>query len=211
MTLCLCMGVSGCAGFMKQPPVAKGYYAIDPGQPEGSSVTSAKTTTQPDPQVLRVRTLRVSPPHDGVAFIYRIGPSQFDTDYYHNFVAPPAALLTGTLVQWLARAGPMTACDTSSDLRANLTLEGNITSLYIDSTTTPPKAVVAGRFFLTRDRNGDVQLLFDKPYEAAVPVPARSPPAFAAAWGQAYRQVLVQLTADISGVVRGKKRDNSRD
>lgn len=197
--VCICVGSGGCAGFLKQPPVAKGYFAIDPGQPEAASIAKA-TTSRPDPQVLRVRTLRLSPPYDGVAFVYRTGPSQFDTDYYNNFVAPPASLLTGALVQWLARAGPMTVCDTASDLRANLTLEGNITSLYIDSTTTPPRAVVAGRFFLTRDRNGDAQLLFEKAYDAAVPVPARSPAGFVDAWSKAYRQILAELSADLRNV-----------
>jgi ABC-type uncharacterized transport system auxiliary subunit len=195
LTLCLCLWSAGCAGLFKQQPVAKGYFAIEPGQPESSSADHP--TTRSAAGVMRVRTLRVSPPYDGVAFVYRIGPSQFDTDYYNNFIAPPASLMTGALTQWLAREGRMTVCEASSDLRADLTLEGSVTRLYIDSATSPPKAVIAARFFLTRDRNGDAQLLFDKPYEASVPVPAHSPAGFASGWGQAYRQILLELTADL--------------
>lgn len=195
LTLGLCVWSAGCAGLFKQQPVAKGYFAIEPGQPDGSK--DARPTTRPAAEVMRVRTLRVSPPCDGVAFVYRIGPSQFDTDYYNNFIAPPASLLTGALTQWLAREGPMTVCDASSDLHADLTLEGSITRLYIDSAKSPPKAVIAARFFLIRDRNGDAQLLFDKPYEASVPVPAHSPAGFASGWGQAYRQILLELTAEL--------------
>jgi cholesterol transport system auxiliary component len=209
VALALCLGGAGCAGLLKQAPVAKAYFAIDPGQPEPARPAGAQASSQATRQVLRVRALRVSPPYDAVPFVYRTGPAQFDTDYYNNFIAPPASLLTGSLIQWLARALPMTICDTSSNLPADLTLEGNMTGLYIDSTTTPPKAVVAGRFFLTRDHNGDVQLLFQKAYEASVPVRARSPAGFVGAWGEAYHRVLVQLTADVSGFVRHDGRGNS--
>ena len=191
---------AGCSGLLKQPPVVKAYFAIDPGRPQGPIPGNA--TTHPAAEVLRVRTLRVSAPYDGVAFVYRIGPSQFDTDYYNNFIAPPASLLTGSLIQWLARGGPMTVCDASSDLRADLILEGNITALYIDSTTAPSKAVVAGRFFLTRDRHGVVELLSEKTYETSEPVTARSPAAFSIAWGQAYRQLLIRLAADLKAARR---------
>jgi len=157
-------------------------------------------TTRRAAPVLRVRTLRVSPPYDGVAFVYRIGPSQFDTDYYNNFIAPPASLLTGSLIQWLARSAPMTVCDTSSDMRSDLTLEGNITALYIDSTTPSPEAMVAARFFLTRDRHGAVELVWEKSYEESAAVSTRSPAAFASAWGQAYRKLLVRLSADLKSI-----------
>lgn len=202
LTLCLCLWSAGCAGLFKQQPVAKGYFAIEPGQSDASH--DAHPANQYAAEVMRVRTLRVSPPYDGVAFVYRIGPSQFDTDYYNNFIAPPASLMTGALTQWLAQEGPMTVCEASSDLHADLTLEGSITRLCIDSATSPPKAVIAARFFLTRDRNGDAQLLFDKPYEASVPVPAHSPAGFANGWGQAYRQILVELTADLRKATQDK-------
>ena len=95
--------------------------------------------------MLRVRALRVSPPYDSLLFVYRTGPSQFDTDYYNNFIAPPASLLTGDLIDWLSRSAPMIVSDTSSDLQPNAVLEGNITRLYIDSSSSPAKAVIAAR------------------------------------------------------------------
>ena len=194
LSLCLCLCAGGCGGLFAQPPVAKAYFAIEPGRIE--SLNSTQPATREN-TVLRVRTLRVAPPYDGAAFVYRIGPSQFDTDYYNNFIAPPASLLTSGLIQWLSASCPMTVCDEYSDLRSDLILEGNITALYIDSTVTPSRAVVAGRFFVTRNKNGDIELLSDKSYEASVAVTSRSAPAFAAAWGGAWRQVLEQLAHDL--------------
>lgn len=197
VSVCVCLWAAGCAGLLKETPIAKAYFAIDPGRPETRERSAA--TTPSTLEVLRVRTLRVSPPYDGTAFVYRIGPSQFDTDYYNNFIAPPASLLTGALIQWLARSETATVCDASSDLRSNVTLEGNITALYIDSTATPsPRAVVAGRFFLTRDRNAVTELLFQKTYEGSAAVTVRTPAGFSSAWGNAYRQVLAALAADVN-------------
>lgn len=191
----ICLIASGCAGLLKQQPLARAYFAIDPGAPESSDQPSPATRSAS--KILRVRMLRVSPPYDGVAFVYRIGPSQFDTDYYNNFIAPPATLLTGELIHWLTRSGPMTVCDTSSDLRADLGLQGNITMLCIDSATSPPRARVEGRFFFTKEHDGVTELVAERHYEECAPVSARSPAEFARAWGRAYRQLLVRLTDDL--------------
>jgi len=189
----LCICASGCAGMLKQAPVAKSYFAIDPGAPEPNTPTS-----RPSGKVLLVRTLRVSPPYDGLLFVYRIGPSQFDADYYNNFIAPPAALLTGAMIRWLSRDSGMTVCDPSSELQSDLILEGNVTDLYIDSTqAAAPRAVVGGRFFLTRQRAGSVELIMERRYEETAPVVTRSAAGFASAWGQAYRRLLADLTRDL--------------
>lgn len=155
--------------------------------------------------MLQIRTLRVSPPYDGLLFVYRIGPTQYDTDFYNNFIAPPSSLLTGALVQWLSRSSAFTVCEPSSDIPSDLALRGNITALYIDSTdASSPKAVVAGRFFLTRDQAGGVELLSDKTYDASAPVSDRTPAGFSAAWGRAYRQLLTDLTHDVNQTLQSR-------
>lgn len=193
ISLCLGFGAGGCAGFLKQAPVAKAYFAIEPGQPAAASTLPAAGHKP----VLQVRALRLSPPYDGALFVYRIGPSQFDTDFYNNFIAPPSTLLTGQLVQWLSQSPGLTVCEPSSDIPPDLTLQGNVTALCIDSTSSSgPKAVIAGRFFLTRER-GTLDLLMDKVYESSAPVGERTAAGFVAAWGQAYRDLLTRLTADL--------------
>lgn len=194
LSVVICIGLTGCAGLLQETPPARAYFTIDPG--ESASVRSTEATTKPSSRILRVRTLRVSAPYDGVVFIYRIGPSQFDRDYYNNFIAPPASLLTGSLIRWFEQRGKMTVCDASSDLQADFDLEGNITALYIDSTAASPTAFLSARFFLTRDRE-QAMPVFERSYEESAAVTARTPAAFAAAWGEAYRKMLVRLAKDV--------------
>lgn len=201
LCLLICAGSAGCSAFQR-PAAAKAYFSIDPGTPEKPQQLA--NSTQPARKVLCIRMLRVSPPYDGVSFVYHIGPSQFETDYYNNFIAPPASLMTGALIQWIAHTGMAIVCDSSSDLSPDLDLEGNVQSLYIDSSSGAAKAVMTAHFFLTRERRGAVELLFDKTYEGSADVATRSPADFAAGWGKAYRQILTHLTADLQKVISSK-------
>lgn len=197
-----CLLSCGCAGFLKQGPVAKAYFAIEVGNPPGASMS--KATTRPNRPVLQIRTLQVAPPYDGALFVYRTGPSQFDTDFYNNFIAPPASLLTGDLVEWLSNAGTFTVSGPEGDLPHNFVLQGNVTALYIDSTASPQRAVITGRFFLTQERNNGPELIMEKPYEGSAPVAGKAAADFAGAWGQAYRQMLIQLSDDLTQATRGR-------
>ena len=191
-------GLAGC-GLLKQPPVAKGYFSIDAGEPQ--DVSGHVWKTRPHAPVLRVDRLRISPPYDAVAFVYRLSPTQFDTDYYNNFIAPPASLLTGSLIQWLDRSGSLMIVDTSSSLGSQWRLEGEITALYIDSAAKPmPVAVVAGRFFLIREQQGEDQVISETTFQETAPVSAKSAAGFAAAFGQAWRQVLIKISAALNKV-----------
>lgn len=186
------LALNGCGGILKQPPVAKGYFAIE--MPATNETNSSPAPAAHRAGVLRVGSIRVSPPFDAVTFAYRLGPTQFDTDYYNNFIAPPASLLTGSLVQWLDQNGPMTVVDSSSSLPSKFRLEGSVTDFYIDSSAKPaPTAVVGGRFFLIRQYQNADELALELPFHETTPVASRSPADFAAALSQAWQRVLVKL------------------
>jgi len=188
---CLC--AAGC-GSLSQPSLARAYFAIEPGSPK-----PAIPTSQPGrAPILTVEPLRVSQPFDGLNFVYKIGPSQFDFDPYDTYVAPPSDLLTGTLIHWLNQSSPLITVRSASTLRSDLVLEGEITALYIDSTAAPSRtAVVAGRFFLIRQHAGEYDLLGDMPFAESAPVSAQTPAAFAKALGRAWRQVLLGVTEQL--------------
>ncbi len=187
------LSLTGCGGILKQPPVAKGYFAIETSAANENSNAAARAPHRAG--VLRVGTIRVSPPYDAATFVYRLGPTQFDTDYYNNFIAPPASLLTGSLVQWLDTHGPMTVVDSASGLQSKFRLEGNVTDFYIDSSNkAAPIAVVGGRFFLIRQYQNADELGLELPFHENAPVRSRSPADFAAALSEAWQRVLVKLT-----------------
>lgn len=197
------LALSGCGGILKQPPVAKGYFAIEVAAENQNSTSQSPAAHRAG--VLRVGTIRVSPPYDAATFVYRLGPTQFDTDYYNNFIAPPASLLTGSLVQWLDAHGPMTVVDSASGLQSKLRLEGNVTDFYIDSSNkAAPTAVVGGRFFLIRQYQNADELALELPFHETAPVRSRSPADFAAALSQAWQRVLVKLTQALDHEVSQK-------
>lgn len=200
--LCLWMSLCGvgCGALLKQPPLAKDYFAIDPGQPDRSDEARLPAT------VLRVRPLWIRPPFNGSAFAYRIGSSQFDVDYYDGYVASPASLLTGSLIDWLNQVPAVTAVGVDNTLETNLTIEGDVTALYIDSTAKPSRvATVSGRFFLIRERQGEDNLIFEMPFKETAKVADQSPAGFATALGQAWRQALLKLTTELRAHLRSKQ------
>ncbi len=203
----------GCADALKQPYPTKGLFGIEPGTPDVSATPSPPAATggyiNPDAAVVAtarptgnglmlVRPVRVSPPYDGLEFTYRDGPSQYTSDYYSNFVAPPSALLTGGLTEWLDRAGPVPVIATGATARADYVLDAQVGQLVIDRTDRArPRAVIAARFFVTRESGTGTAVLSDTSYTAAVPVTTDDPAGYAEAWGRAYRQVLQRLATDL--------------
>ena len=219
LALLLPLAAAGCGDLLKQPYPAKALFGIEPGAPDVAAVPSASAQTNgyinpdanvvarsrpPGTGVMLVRPVRMSQPYDGLAFVYRDGPAAFTTDYYNNWVAPPSALLTGGLSDWLDRAGPLPVVATGSAVRPDLVLDGEVTQLLIDRTDRRrPKAVLAGRFFLTRETSNDgTGVASDTSYVTAVPVTADNPAGYADAWGRAWRQTLQRLSADLRAVGR---------
>ena len=205
---------SGCGDLFKQPYPAKALFGIEPGTPEVSAAPAppmvnpsgyinrnadvVATARPAGGDVMLVRTVRLSPPYDGLAFVYRDGSAAYTSDYYNNFVAAPAALLTGGLTDWLDRAGPAPVVATGSSIRPTLVLDGEVTRLLIDRTDKArPKAVLAARFFLTRDAGSGTAVVSDTSYTAEVPATPDTPAGYADAWGRAWRQVLQRLAEDL--------------
>jgi uncharacterized lipoprotein YmbA len=190
-------GPIGCSDLLKQPAQAKALFSIEPGLPDASQSappTSAITTGP----VLQVRPVRVSPPFDGVAFVYQNAPSQYALDYYNNFVASPSALLSGALLGWLEKAGPLPTVGAGTSVRSDLMLECEVTKLLIDfSDRANPHAVIVARFFLYSNRSGTTLVLLDRSYEVSKPLILNSPAGYSSAWGMAFREILQKLGIEI--------------
>ena len=157
--LALAVATAGYGDLFQQPCPAKSCFSIDPGRP-AAATPAAPAGVAPGP-VLLARAVRVSPPCDGLTFVYQTGPDRYATNYYVNWIAAPSSLLTGGMTGWLAAA-------------------------------TPLSVVVAGssaRCFLSReDPSAAGSTVFDRSYAAEV---------VAAAWDQAYRQLLEGLAGDV--------------
>ena len=186
-----CGALAGCEA-MRQPFPEKDFYAIE----VGPAPTPAGRQGNP---AVRVRRLRIAQPYDGRAFIYRVAPQKYRTDYYHGFITSPDHLLTGELVAWLTESQLFAAVmDSAGEGEHRYVLDGSVSELCGDYTDAgSPKAVVAARFFLLDDSRAETRVVFQKAYRKEADLDGQTPEAMAAGLGAAYRKVLTELTADL--------------
>ena len=201
LTVVACVFTASCAS-LSRPATDRQLFAIDPGAPSlapSRSPDNVVKTASANGPALRVRRLQVANPYAGTAFVYRTAGGAFRTDYYNGFIAPPAELLTGAVIDSLSRAGPFaTVTDAASGVPARYVLEGNVTALYGDYTDRKaPKAVIRIKVFVLDEQARGSRLAFHKEYEATAPIQPASVPSLVDGWNKAARSVLEQLGADL--------------
>jgi uncharacterized lipoprotein YmbA len=182
---------TGCSGLSKPYP-EKSLHAISVGDPPASP----KAATQ---DVLRVERMNVAKPFDGTPFVYKVGRSQFTTDYYAGFVSSPDINLGGELSSWLSRAGLYSSVISGSSVADyRWSLESNITELYGDYSTPKPSAVLAVKFFLIDNADGHQRIRFQKLYSETEPLSSANPDELVQGWNKAYGRILSVLVKDLS-------------
>ena len=138
--------LAGGCSLKKQSP-AKHSFLI-----EAQRVGEARAATASG--VLRLRNLQVAAPFEGKGFVYRTSGLGYQTDFYHEFLVAPRALITEQARQWLGASGLFRfVLDPASKAEATHILEGNVSALYGDyRNAASPKAVLSVEFFLTNDQ-----------------------------------------------------------
>jgi uncharacterized lipoprotein YmbA len=183
--------LTGGCSLKKQYP-AKHSFLIE-AQRAGEA--GASTTSG----VLRVRSLQVAAPFEGKGFVYRTSGLGCQTDFYHEFLVAPRALVTEQTGQWLGASGLFRfVLDSASKADATHSLEGNVSALYGDyRDAASPKAVLAVEFFLTNDQAASSEIVFHKSYRQEVPLENRAPETLAKGWGKALELILTALEQDL--------------
>jgi uncharacterized lipoprotein YmbA len=183
--------LAGCTA-LNRPYPAKRCFALEITQcPERIS--------QPASATVRVRQFRVAPPYNTAPFVYKLGEAEFKYDYYDEFIAPPAELVTQQAAAWLCDSGAFrTTCAGSSAADHDLVLEAVVTSLYGDYTNvSAPQAVLAIHFFLLADNGPRTCVVFDRAYSERVSLDGHEPDALVRGWSQGLQRILTSLAADL--------------
>ncbi len=183
--------LAGCSG-LNRPYPAKRCFALEvPERPERIS--------QPVNSTVRVRQFRVSPPYHQQQFVYKLGDTEFKRDYYDEFIASPAELVTDQTVAWLYDSGVFhTTCCGGSAADHDLVLEAVVTSLYGDYTEhSAPAAVLAIHFFLLSDESAHTNVVFDRTYTERVPLAGDGPDMLVRGWSQGLQHILTGLDSDL--------------
>jgi ABC-type uncharacterized transport system auxiliary subunit len=181
----------GCS--FKQASPAKQSYLLEARRGGEARPTLASA-------VLRVQTLQVATAFEGKGFVYRSSELGCRTDFYHEFLVAPRALITEQTRQWLGASGLFrNVLDPGSKADATHSLEGNVLALYGDFRSAgSPKAVLAIQFSLVNESAASPAIVFHKSYRQEMPLENRAPETLAKAWGAALEQILRALEEDLA-------------
>src|SRR3970282_683868 len=146
-----------------------------------------KTPSSEGTDILSVHNLYISPRYADRNFIYRTSETEYETDFYNQFLSPPATMISEEVRQALAAArlfkvvlGP------SNPLPANYVLEGSINVLYGDfRNLRAPAAVLEIEFLLHNEDPTQNKIVMQKRYRRSIPLSERTPEALVKGWNQA--------------------------
>lgn len=185
--------LASCVGLDRDAP-EKRYYVLDV---ERSEVLPFA----PDGGVLKIGRFDISPRYAGKGFVYRTGPSQYEPDYYHEFLVAPEELIVEEVRDWLSDCGsyagvssgtgPAVPCDI---------LHGTVNSLYGDARRPGELTGVLEIQFnmiLGLGSPHNVHLAHIGDYRREVVAEGSTPDALVAAWNEALGQILGELEQDL--------------
>ena len=188
--LALLLFCFGCVSLERSYP-EKRYFVI-----EAKDATSANPGDGP---TLAVNNLNISPRYAERAFVYRTSETEYEADFYNQFLSSPAVMITEEARKALAASSKFKfVVGPSSSLAANYALEGSINSLYGDfRKPNAPAAVLEIELFLYNENPGNPGIVLQKRYMKSVLLRERSPEALARGWSEALEAVVAMFVADI--------------
>ncbi len=181
-----------CSGCASRRSAAKQQFALEATRPPSQ--------VQPlHDAVLAVREFTIDPLYAGRGLVYRKSESQYESDFYNEFVIAPEALLTSQARQWLSRSGLFqTVLEPGSLVGPTHILESTVLALYGDfRDRNQPQAVLQIRIFLITGTGAQPQVVFTRDYQASHEAEAPTAAALVAAFDRDLEQILSALETDL--------------
>ena len=190
--------LAGCSAITREAPVRQ-TFLLDPPAPPA--------VAPPQQASVRVGSVTVAAPFRGKAFVYRMSELRFETDYYVEFLVPPAAMLAEQTARALERAkaftrvaGPGAAAD------ADWVLDGFASALYADAREAgKPAAELDVTYYLTRASGLAQTPAWTREYRQRVPMRDASSAAYAESLNRAFGEIVAELARDLAGAELPKR------
>jgi cholesterol transport system auxiliary component len=185
--------LAACSAVTRPAPIRQ-TYLLDPPLPQA--------LPQAQPGALRVGSISVAAPFRGKAFVYRMDNLRFETDFYVEFLVPPAAMLTDQTARALERAKPFSRiAGPGASVDAEWVLDGFASALYADTREAgKPAAELAITYYLTRSGGAEQTPVWSHDYRRHAPMRDSSATAFAEALNAAFGEIVAELARDLASV-----------
>ena len=189
--ICLALALlAGCS--ITRPAPVRQTFLLEPAAPAPVAQSRAGT--------LRVGTVGVAAPYRGKAFVYRVGDLRYETDFYVEFLVPPAAMLTEQTARALAQARPFAHVAGPGETgETDWILDGFAPALYADTREAgKPAAELAITYYVTRAASFEQVPVWSHDYRQRVPMRDASEAAYADALNQALGAIVAELAHDLA-------------
>jgi cholesterol transport system auxiliary component len=185
-----------CPGCVNRHSYAKHQFVLEATRP-------AQSARQRHDVVLAVRGFTIDPVYDGRGLRYRKGESEYESDFYNEFLIAPQVLLGSQARNWLSRSGMFrTVLEPGSLIEPTHILEGNVLVLHGDFRgQNLPQAVIQIRIFLVASKRSQPEIVFTRDYRASHEAQAPTASALVAAFDRCLEQVLSALEEDLEKVL----------
>jgi cholesterol transport system auxiliary component len=197
-TLLMLALLAACSAITRPAPVRQ-TFLLDPPLPS--------VLPQAQPAALRVGTVNVAAPFRGKAFVYRMDELRYETDFYVEFLVPPAAMLADQTTRVLMRAKPFArVTGPGSSVDAEWILDGFASALYADMREAgKPAAELAITYYLTSAGGVEQTPVWSREYRRHTVMRDSSPVAYAAALNVAFGDIVTELARDLAAVQLPKR------
>ena len=147
--------------------------------------------------ILDVQSFSVDTIFSTKSLVYRKGQSEYETDFYNQFLVRPEDMITEKTRSWLSESGLFKwVLEPGGYTDATHMLEGNIIALYGDfRDESSPKATIKIRFFLVKLSGKSV--VFGKTYEKISEVGDRTAESLIEAYENCLANILTDLEEDL--------------
>jgi len=147
--------------------------------------------------ILDVQSFNVDTAFSNRSLVYRKNQSEYETDFYNQFLIRPDDMITEKTRSWLSESGLFElVLEPGSYIDASHVLEGNIITLYGDfRDKSSPKATMKIRFFLIK--LSDKSVVFAKTYETTSESNERTAESLVEAFDNCLTNILSDLEEDL--------------
>ncbi len=192
---CVCLIVAAflavCCGCSSRE-YAKRQFVLEANRPAGTTAQSSET-------VLAVRRFTIDPAFGSQGLVYRKSESEYEVDFYNEFLVAPEIIISGQVRNWLSQSGLFkTVLDPGSLIEATHILEGNVLALYADfRESASPQAVIQIRVFLITNQPSKEGIILTRDYQALHGAEVATPEALVSAFNECLERICSDLEGDL--------------